>query len=1046
MESQVKRSTTSVCVEAGRYYRVTDVGVLGVDGVAAGDLLRVESDDLDEEGLASLSANGRMNFEVDPGVLIRAVVPVEDPDAYVADRIHAEISNLNAMTADPAAVLGISPKELEVGTVGASDTVSLPAPGDSVDQGPSVLAMRNDPKDVKRRVSLARNHLLKFEKRLGAQQDRIKEWVEVQSGLLAGKIAKMDKVLKRAEEAVYTINLYLGRDEEIVRIAKGKPAPVGTQITVRQLTLYMDEECAVASEDGGIDHNSLTAFDEWLTSDPAHLQQVLPEEKGMVALRVRRDAKPRRGSGSNLAMAMALAASRTDPDQKTYFLIRNGKNLYRVWTTLEVGPIVYPRIDEYDHLFKDVTSRDGGVADDYRPGTQRYMKAMEAVDEGNREYMRVLLLMQGVIDRTAVFRPLPSERVNLFDQGRTDEHVRFIRDAEGLLTDGRPTFTEWLKDVNGGLTVGHRVVGNFTSAGTNLSSEENRRVRPAKAELPRNEDVFTIDRRASSHLVFLYDYIVKAYDWTSGRSVIRDSKRRASFTCRPSDTFLIDIDRASVDDMRAYLCDRVSRRSYVTMFPLLHRAIEFKEREAAEEAPFKALLVAECAKASGESLEEVCPQAVDELCLWWKLKNTQKRSLASNDKKAFRMIVDEYVRRRETARKSDGRAVLLDYAVSLFRQDDPNLLYVGLRPDGEVVTLSAHNRQDQFVRERRWKVKGRVSLSKLRIRLKPEAAVTAVCTSDRPWTVVDARLHGWRRLWDVGVRWASWPRDLKRVDLVSDDDVVAILAEARRRAEEDKTLFSRSRDSFPAVPLCMVSIRKGGYLYYLVSRATVPPAGRYLTGHWKSPDIEGKSVNIRRSAGGAPVVEFGWCGWTLSFATVKEEVSKSGLWTGEEGMAKAAAVFDAYREKRREYSRLKSLVGHYDLFVDRYLRDCRKDEVYKRYLDEHGDPELWEQEKGHLSREGAFRYAELNATQAVFNVLIQAGVDPAGMTLGEAFGEAKAKGLYKGKAEARGRTRFSPGNPFEVPPADWEAMEKGPLSLKLIAPESQPDPEPDLED
>jgi len=40
----------------------------------------------------------------------------------------------------------------------------------------------------------------------------------------------------------------------------------------------------VAAEAGGIDASDVEAFDAWVTADPAHLDQVLPEPRGVVAL------------------------------------------------------------------------------------------------------------------------------------------------------------------------------------------------------------------------------------------------------------------------------------------------------------------------------------------------------------------------------------------------------------------------------------------------------------------------------------------------------------------------------------------------------------------------------------------------------------------------------------------------------------------------------------------------------------------------------------------------------------------------------------------
>jgi len=60
----------------------------------------------------------------------------------------------------------------------------------------------------------------------------------------------------------------------------------------------MDEETTLYTEEGGIDFKNLDAFDKWLC-EPKHLQQILPETKGIIALRLRvaTNSTPTRTSG-----------------------------------------------------------------------------------------------------------------------------------------------------------------------------------------------------------------------------------------------------------------------------------------------------------------------------------------------------------------------------------------------------------------------------------------------------------------------------------------------------------------------------------------------------------------------------------------------------------------------------------------------------------------------------------------------------------------------------------------------------------------------------
>lgn len=130
-------------------------------------------------------------------------------------------------------------------------------------------------------------------KAIAKRSSDLQKMIREQELILREKTAALSKQIERAEEAIWMINAYLGKDEEIVQIKKGKPAPADTKICVRQLVLFMDEESAVADDKakrGGIDFTNIEEFDAWV-KEPAHLHQILPEEKGVIAIKPRRSDK-----------------------------------------------------------------------------------------------------------------------------------------------------------------------------------------------------------------------------------------------------------------------------------------------------------------------------------------------------------------------------------------------------------------------------------------------------------------------------------------------------------------------------------------------------------------------------------------------------------------------------------------------------------------------------------------------------------------------------------------------------------------------------------
>src|SRR5665648_239944 len=219
-------------------------------------------------------------------------------------------------------------------------------------------------------------------------------------------------------EGIWTINLYLGRDEEIHTLTEGPPAPAGTPIHVRQQVLAMDEETAINAEDGGMDVRSIEQFDQWVTADPAHLHQVLPETRGVVAIMPRRKDRDYGDAWANVKL--------NEANKQTWWLIRNGANLYRMLTDFQVGARLVPGRNEFTSIFVDRWTKEP-----LQPGTDAWMKAEKAAGQRERHFMRIALILQGLVDRTAVFHPLPVDQA-LQDQG--DPHEVAFPLPGGLLS------------------------------------------------------------------------------------------------------------------------------------------------------------------------------------------------------------------------------------------------------------------------------------------------------------------------------------------------------------------------------------------------------------------------------------------------------------------------------------------------------------------------------------------------------------------------------------------------------------------------------------
>lgn len=557
-------------------------------------------------------------------------------------------------------------------------------------------------------------------------------------------MAPLKAQIARMKETVWTVNLYLGTDEQIEQLRDGEPAPDGTPITIRQLVLAMDEESLIAAEEGGIDAQRVTDFSAWLLADPRRLEQVMPDPKGVVVLVPTRQS---RDYGS-VAANMQMDAANSEP----HWLIRNGDKLYLLKTDFKVTNRLLPTRAEFNEFF---TREEGWGAERRRvplePGSEAWLKAEQAAGERRRHYMRVMLILQGLADRTTVFYPLPGGRVNFLSVAAQDDgQVRIINEIDGVLTTGRPSFRQWQHDLAQHLRVGLRIVGVFNNYGAfgsenghERSSWKHTRLHPQNASLPETGKVYVIeDTNAAGQFLIRYprtDLVDDLDDW--GRYLgQRVAKTRASCALERDDSFILPIDLVDLADAQHYLNARTERHNYREMIPVLRAVIRAKEEEAAAEEPFRMLAAGRIAAAHDVDVDEVL-DALPALVDWWKLTNKHQRALVTADDpemeiRALEAIEREWLARRRDAEGADAAA---DRArVEQLREQVPAAIAVVRRRDG---SYAAYEPADQFGI---WLHETRVSRTG-----RPQG-------DRREWVQASARTRGSMvLLWSTD-RWASW--------------------------------------------------------------------------------------------------------------------------------------------------------------------------------------------------------------------------------------------------------------------------------------------------
>lgn len=850
----------------------------------------------------------------------------------------------------------------------AQAITARPQPGTEL-----TLASATSPDAIKTRVAEQRSLLARttaeLQRRRAALESRLKQEVAAVEAVLA----PMKKRIDRLNELVWTVNLYLGRDEQIVTLRDGEPAPADTPISVRQMVLSMDEETMIAADSGGIDFRNLDAFDTWVT-DPAHLQQVLPEPRGVVVLVPRR-----RGRDYGDLYTTAVL---NKENKRSYWLIRNGDRLFRMSTDFPVGDLLTPGHHEFDDFFTESRYNSTlGYSErvPLEPGSTAWLRAEEKADDRRRHYMRAALILQGLVDRTTVFAPLPAPTVSLLRPDSYDAgHVRLICDADNALGTGRQPFYTWLADRNRALRAGMRIVGAFTASDfTSMRSREkydygsHERLRPPRAEAPVAGRPYAIEeRRDDGALVIRYERTeeVPARDeW--GYLEYRQPKTRASCLLYPSDRFVLPLDLVTVEEMRDYLQARTERHAYLHMLPLLQAAITAKETEADAEAPFRALLAGQIALAHNVEADDATA-AIDDLVRWWKHTTVHYRPLIAHttdgagpdstrpdsdiERRAITEIVAEYGARRHAAAAAERDAAHNATIVEQLRAQLPDVMLIARRRDGGYIALSPQPRT----------YPAPIAASNVYVR-EHTTGKRAETLTHRDWIIpTRARVDRWTLLWTSPI-WNTWDLTAKRSNNLTDPEITTLLNTLRTYGATHQTDTYNHRTSertsaptgAPALISCVPSSSgRPSLRLYLNSGTIFTPPDRILTGHL--PDVDMPSLTLRWRRGQGNTLDH-----TISDRTSRRawEIGRTFphtpddtltppwrneplLWHDPDLVDHVRTQALALHTARQHRNQLASLVHTTRRTVTAAWEARAEQDAYAKFLDDYHDPDLW---KGH---------------------------------------------------------------------------------------------------
>lgn len=378
-------------------------------------------------------------------------------------------------------------------TAGLSITVkALPEGSDET----QALAVRTgEPmKDYKKALIKAeKTDLPDLFKKIKDQNQIMGRWMKANLLPLEARVEELEPLLKAVKSRIFNVELYAGLVEEIKQIQDGEPAQSETKVHLFQRRCYMDEECLAEYRAGGMDISSIEKFDQWLTR-PENLSRLLPYPRCIVSFQVRRKTKEREAfSMSDFIRVMEMSKA----DKLTFLYLRNGERVYRLSTEIEFGNTLFPDIDktpvDEGRLFARVWS--SGTVEDVVTEHQylgakeerrkikkedrwhardliRSLDQYEPVTPGNvyfddviahlqekiDKHNRIVLVLQGLLDRAPVFHPHPEWKI--WTAEGFEAAFELIFDYDRALSSGQKIdFEEYRRRLNSTLKTGSVTVG-----------------------------------------------------------------------------------------------------------------------------------------------------------------------------------------------------------------------------------------------------------------------------------------------------------------------------------------------------------------------------------------------------------------------------------------------------------------------------------------------------------------------------------------------------------------------------------------------------------
>jgi hypothetical protein len=465
----------------------------------------------------------------------------------------------------------------------------------------------------------------------------LSKWMGAELLPLKADKRKLDRATGAIEERIFSVELYAGLVEEITLISDGAPAGREEPVHLLQRKCFMDEECLAHYEAGGMEFRDLPAFDAWLAS-PEHRDRILPFPRCIVSFQVRRETKER--DFGNLHEFFQMI-EKEKLDKLTFLYIRNGERLYRLSTEIHFGDRLFPDMDaailrgdkklyadtfwpgrigkiisedEYGALIREEEEHAARVAKlpekerwfqtDHHPPSRRfeaftqdsvhYDDIAEHIQGEMKKHNRIVLVLQGLLDRSLVLHPHPPW--SLWTPEGFGAGVRLVYDETRALTPGeKPDFEAYRQRLNAKIVPGSACVGQEDFWEQVEAAKENSRMdrsyrrhrdwRPSRYR-PQGDPG---PGRVARVMTVNHKRRTATFAWERERLRTSDTSEPIRRTLEVPFDRLLCADAYEPGDYRKFFSDPRTRADYLKWAPLLCVAEDYRagKRQAKGAAPAK---------------------------------------------------------------------------------------------------------------------------------------------------------------------------------------------------------------------------------------------------------------------------------------------------------------------------------------------------------------------------------------------------------------------------------------------------------------------------